>query len=238
MTLNEITKLAKGYSYYLKLLDLRWFAPTFIVVGLMFYLIKGSIPYVSVLTIAILTNPTLPIGFMLFVRLWMPFDIVKRDLDLDSNRKQALLSIKAIEAQTDWSAKYFRQSVYVAYLLFGFSLRIRHSERHVNPTNSHMEDKVHRVLLMSSHYFQGIEAFVLSYLRGASDKAKDQALESALNALPLLVSKPSLRTMVMSTHKDGEGFLSTLSTLYDFFLCALLPSYLQDIILAIFSEHY
>nr|VFK18342.1 MAG: hypothetical protein BECKLPF1236B_GA0070989_11395 [Candidatus Kentron sp. LPFa] len=240
MNTSSILGYTGKYITYLRLINLIPFVVTFIftLACCVFFDFSKHISLLVAVFASTLTNPSLIFGAIYFLQLRRFTNLARFELQSEINIEKAFKLKYSLEKKADVYSKHFAKFIYLSYLLLSFELRFSHPAKHVNGANDYRTESIHKTTLATSKYFHEIGRFVLAYFFGSPGEIKKNSLEELLRMLPPTISRDFIRNMLLSTHNDddGETFLSTLLSLYNLFLCSLLPVQLQERVLLLFEE--
>ncbi|MBC8180276.1 hypothetical protein H8E88_04045 [candidate division KSB1 bacterium] len=194
-----------------------------------------------IIIISIIINPPLLFGFFILNRIWRWLSFIWKNYSTYYNRQEldfyllTLQKLSKLKATLVFWSKKVPKSILNAHVLASILLGFKHQSSVLNPTDSAEEDAKHKHVLVAIRYSQGIMDYVKTFIFDSSNEHKEEVLNKCLDALPSTILNTNLRKMVLATHLDGEGFLSTLFALYDLYLCLILPTELQSDISNLFT---
>jgi len=227
-------KIANFISRF-KVINIPFFIGTFALLTLLWFLFIPKPLYIGfIIFLSIMLNPPVILGLHLFNRLRRFLSINWKNLTINSGEqnldfyKLSLRKLTKLKTSIDFWGKKIPKSILVSHLLVSWLLEFKRPSKIVNPTNSPEEDAKYEQVIVSIRFSHSIMAYVQTYIFDKPKEQKEEYLKSCLDSLPSTISNSKVREMAYATHSDGEGFLSTLFTLYDLYFYLALPSELKS----------
>lgn len=178
------------------------------------------------LALSVLLNPPLILGFLLALyqqRFFRTCSVGPFDVDSHGTRQSSLGQLSRLKKLTDLFAKWSPNSVFVAHRLMSFFLLYTGPSIVPNPTGSAAADYAHAHVAVVAAAVRKVCTYVRE-CEGSPPRAQVEALDLFCGILPRGTSSDRIVDVIMCTHNDGLGFLSTLFTLYDTTFYMSLPS--------------
>lgn len=180
-----------------------------------------------ILLLSILFNPPTLMGFILFLKLRRQYFRVKRNLKMSHNgnglSKRFLSKHRRTIKSIDWYGRISPDSIFVAHKLYEKYLTQYQTSRFVNATETYSEEYIFNSNKALIEYLISINQYVGGFLFSKSGEEHEILLVNCLETMPTSIQKEYLREIIMDTHNDGEGFMSTLIALYNSIVLLLLP---------------
>ncbi len=184
--------------------------------------LKKFISITIILIISIITNPPVLIGSLIFLRINKIMSFVwMKELNEDTISDTRVFHkqfkrISKIKKRIDFWGRLIPKSIFISHLQTALYLENIKISKVVNPTKSVIEDNRHEFTFLMIDFGQQIMSYVKTFINYSSEKSQT-AINNCIDAMSRIENNPHIKAIVSSTHYDGEGFLSTLITLYDIY---------------------
>lgn len=185
-----------------------------------------------ILFLSILFNPPTLMGFILFMKLRRQYFRVivnlKRNQKTQKLSKRFLSRHRSTIKSIDRFGRISPDSIFVAHKLYEKYLIQYHTSRFVNATDTFLEEHNFNSKKALIEYLISINKYVSSFLFSKSGSEHENLLIACLDTMPASIQEEYLREIIMDTHNDGDGFLSTLIAFYNSIALLLLPLELRN----------